>query len=140
MPAIKTIFDKDLYWLSADEEYNPDFTFKYRTPHENPLYFGQLKVKVLRINNEFVGFTAYYLESKDMGRLLFVAVRPEFRGKRYGQQLIEYALNDMAHMGVKQVKLTTRPSNLSGQKLYKRVGFVEQDRDDTFVHFLYTFK
>lgn len=140
MPAVRKIFDQDLYWLSADESYKPDFSFKYHTPHESPLYFGQMKIKVLRLNNELVGFTTYYMESKESARLLFIAVRPEFRGKRYGQQLIEYALKDLAQMGAKKVKLTTRPSNLSGQKLYKRVGFVETGRDDTFVYFLYTMK
>ena len=99
---------------------------------------GRLRIKVLREHDAFVGFTAYYMKTSDLGLLLFLAVNPEFRGKGYGDMLTRYALNDLIRVGAKRIRLVTRTCNIPAQKLYKRVGFKETSRDDEgFVYFEY---
>lgn len=138
LPEVRQMLKKDLYWLTTEESYNHDFLFQYRCPNQNPLYFGKLEVKVIRNNVELVGFITYYMKQHGIGQIQFLAVKDAYRGKRYGQILLKHALNDLAHKGARTIELITRPSNLSGQRLYNRVGFVEQGRDETFVYFQYT--
>ncbi len=138
---ILNIFERDWYWLvaSSREHYSPEFTLKYRTPKRNPLYFGRLRIKVLREGGAFVGFVAYFMETPNLGDLRFLAVNSEFRGKGYGAKLTRYALNDLICMGAKRIQLVTRTNNIPSQKLYKRLGFYETSRDDEgFVYFEYT--
>lgn len=136
---ILQVFERDWYWLVSSDDYSPEFMLKYRAPGRNPLYIGRLRIKVLRENDAFVGFTAYYMKTSDLGFLLFLAVDPEFRGKGYGDTLTRYALNDLIRMGTKRIRLVTRTDNIPAQKLYSRMGFRETSRDDEgFVYFEYT--
>ena len=136
--GILDLFKTDRYWLVASEEYSPEFTLKYRAPNRDPRYLGQLNIKVLRQNDAFVGFTAYYMKKRELGLILFLAVKPEFRGKGYGQQLTKYATDELIGLGAKQINLVTRTSNLKAQALYNRLGFYETLRDDEgFVYFTY---
>lgn len=121
---ILDLFDRNWHWLISNEGSSPAFYLKYRTPHENPLYFGKLHIKVLREQNEFIGFVAYYMEQQDDWRLLFLAVDEKYRGKGYGTTLAQYAMNEMIKMGAKTVGLWTRLSN-PAQNIYKKLGFVE---------------
>jgi ribosomal protein S18 acetylase RimI-like enzyme len=123
--AILDLFDKNWHWLIANEGSSPAFYLKYRTPNENPAYFGKLKLKVLREKNEFMGFVAYYMEQPRKGQLLFLAVDKKFRGKGYGTILAEYAMQDMTNnLGAEKIGLWTRLSN-PAQRIYKKLGFVE---------------
>jgi ribosomal protein S18 acetylase RimI-like enzyme len=122
--VILELFDKNWHWLIANEGSSPAFYLKHRTPHENPAYFGKLKIKVLRENNEFIGFTAYYMETPHEGRLLFLGVEDKFRGKGYGTILTQYAINELIKLGAEEIGLWTRLSN-PAQRIYKKLGFVE---------------
>ena len=135
---IMDIFNKNWYWLLASEESTPGLMLKHRT-HDatNPLTFGSLKIKVLRIQDQLAGFTAYYMEKAKQGRLLFLAVGHKFRGKGYGQKLAKYAMSDMLSMGAQSITLWTRTSNLPAQKIYKELGFVEVFDDNGYVFFEY---
>ncbi len=136
--SIMDIFNKNWYWLLASEESTPGLMLKHRTyDATNPLTFGTLKIKVLRIQDQLAGFTAYYMEKQKQGRLLFLAVDHKFRGKGYGQKLAQYAINDMIAMGARSITLWTRTSNLPAQKIYKELGFVEVFDDNGYVFFEY---
>jgi ribosomal protein S18 acetylase RimI-like enzyme len=126
-PIVK-LFDENWYWLVASENFSPIFILKHRSPNENPKYFGALKIKVLRVDDQLAGFVAYYMK-----------VGHEFRGKKYGHLLSEYAVNDLVKMGAKTVTLVTRVSNLAAQKIYKDLGFVEIYHDPQgYLYFEYT--
>lgn len=137
---ILDLFKKNWYWLSADSAYSPDYALQYRTHSRAPEAAGKMIIKVLRENNKFIGFTSYYPETTDKWKLLFVAVKEELRGKRYAQKLIEYGIEDMKKRGAKQIRLVTRPSNISAQKLYKRIGFYITSQEEEFVYFAYDAK
>lgn len=123
--AILTIFEKNRYWLLANEDSSPAFMLKYRTPNTNPSFFGKLIIKVLRQDNKVAGFVAYHREENHW-RLLFLAVDHEFRGHGYGALLARYAMNEMINKyGAQKIVLWTRVSNLPAQRIYKELGFTE---------------
>ncbi len=79
-----------------------------------------------------LGFTQLYptFSSVSMQRMwilndLFVIA--EARGGRVGEHLIERALQHAKDSGAKGVMLETAHSNISGQKLYERMGFERED-------------
>ena len=133
------IFNKESYWLLANNDSSPAFMLKYRTFDNNPIYFGALKIKVLRENNKIAGFTAYHLDNgnKKQGRILFVAVDQKFRGKGYGTVLAQYAMQQLFNMGVDHIALWTRTDNLPAQKIYTALGFKEAFEENGYIFFEY---
>jgi ribosomal protein S18 acetylase RimI-like enzyme len=82
--------------------------------------------------NTALGFTQLFpsFTSVGMKRLWILNdlyVVPESRGQRVGERLIERALQHAKASGAKGVVLETAHSNLSGQKLYERMGFSRED-------------
>lgn len=132
---ILNLFEANWHWLVATPDYSPAYMLKNRAPNQNPLYHGKLSIKVLREQGVFIGFIAYYKKKPQEGFILFVAVKEEFRGKRYAEQLTNYAINDMREQGAKSVWLVTRLSNARSQALYTRLGFYELQHDDVFIYF-----
>jgi ribosomal protein S18 acetylase RimI-like enzyme len=134
--AMIDIFHQDWYWLLASEESSPAFMLKHRTYDANPTHFGSLHIKVLREdNNKLAGFAAYYMETKTIGRLLFLAVGREFRGKGYGKTLALRAMEELFKMGASHIALWTRVSNLPAQKIYRELGFVEKFEENGYLYF-----
>lgn len=52
-------------------------------------------------------------------------VKPEIRGLRLGDRLVEAALTEAKALGYSAIRLDTLPDMLAAQRLYKRHGFVE---------------
>jgi ribosomal protein S18 acetylase RimI-like enzyme len=141
--GIHDIFKTNWYWLIADNnEYSPEFMMKYHAPNSyEPYYVGKLAIKVLRQPVEgkdtFVGFTSYYMTNEHTGKIQFVAVKQEFRGKGYGEQLTKYALNDLLKKGARTITILTRVNNEHALKIYTRLGFREIARDEKYVSLQY---
>lgn len=55
-------------------------------------------------------------------------VKPEYRGKRIGNALVERVLSDAREIGYKHMRLDTFPCMESALKMYRRYGFYEIDR------------
>jgi len=133
---IMTLMKNNWYWLISSPDYNADFMLRHKAPsHKDPRYFGKLQIKVLRPENKFAGFVAFYKKYPGQGQLLFLAVDKDFRGKRYGNLLMDHALGEMKQQGITRVSLVTRVSNYPAQEVYKRAGFDEIGRDETFVYY-----
>lgn len=132
---IMDIFNKNWYWLLASEDSSPAFMIKYRTHDTNPMHFGSLHIKVLRENDTLAGFTAYFMENRTQGRLLFLAVDEAFRGKGYGRILALRAMQELFNMGADHIALWTRVSNLPAQKIYKELGFTEVLEENDYLYF-----
>ncbi|MDR3550370.1 MAG: GNAT family N-acetyltransferase [Candidatus Babeliales bacterium] len=130
---VETFFahgSEDRWWLLWDptEYYDLDLLLLGRAPNENPLYYGTLQVKVLRENDQLVGFTTYYKQTPTVGRILFVAVKPEFRGRGYAKKIVEFDIAELKKMGAQKVVLFTRTQNVRAQSLYTKLGFYETSR------------
>ena len=138
MQPIMDIFDKNWYWLIANDDSSPAFMIKYRTPSTNPAYLGKMRIKVLREDDRLAGFITYYQQKTKEWQLLFLAVDNDFRGKGYGAQLAQYAIDDMVAQGAKRIWLCTRLENLPAQRIYTALGFKEFDYSPAgYVYFEY---
>lgn len=140
---IKNLFHEDYYWLYPDTSYDVEthmgFTLKYRAPNENPLYVGTLQVKVLHVNNQFAGFTAYYKKTPTEGMLLFLAIKKGFRKRGFGEKLARYAVEELKKMGSQKIVLVTRETN-PAQNIYRRIGFEKTSIEDGFLYMALTVK
>ena len=105
-----------------------------RTFLSERLYLGESMIFLAYHEGRPVGFTQLYplFSSTSMKRIWLLNdlyVVPDLRGQRIGEQLIQRAADVMRSFGAVRLKLSTQTTNLSGQKLYERVGFV---RDTEF--------
>lgn len=140
--SIINLFERERFWLTVSD-YDPVFMLKYMAPYKGLEYKDILHVWVARENNTFIGFTACYFEQPGIGRILFLATEPEFRGKGYGKMLVKHALQEFQKMGAWKVNILTRNTNFPAQKIYSGVGFVETSRDQGdkgHVYYEYIFK
>jgi ribosomal protein S18 acetylase RimI-like enzyme len=136
---ILALFNSDWYWLTASEDYDPVFMLDRHAPNKrDERYYGALKIKVLREQDQFIGFIAYYRKTFSEGFILFVTIKPELRGKHYAEKLMHYAEKDLKSMGVSMIRLVTRTTNHRAQKLYDRLGYgvIERDEVGGFVYFV----
>ena len=126
---IKKEFQDNWYTLIANPSYDVDFMLQRKAPNNyEPQYFGKMNIKMLYHDNRPIGFITYYMQTSYQGDVLFLVIDKEFRGKRYGEKLLNYAFAQMKKEGAKTVKIFTRTENTSAQRLYTRVGFVETGR------------
>ncbi len=141
--SILDLFKSDWYWLVADspEYYSPEYMLKYRAPKQHdPMWERRMRIKVLREDDTFIGFAAYYMKSPTLGYLNFVAVKPELRGKKHATTLAKYAVDDMVKSGAEKIDVVTRPSNIAARKLYNRLDFEEVFNDGEFVYYSFNVK
>jgi len=133
------LFELERFWLTATVDYSPHYMLDFMAPNKKPASRGTLRINVLRPDNVFAGFTDYYMHDKNIGMILFLAVRPEMRSRGYGKMLIKSAIAGLKKLGAKKVNLVTRTTNIPGQKVYTALGFDEILRDEEgFVYYEYT--
>ncbi len=137
MPFVRDIFERDWFWLVADdpENYDLDFHFARQTWSKNPVYFGKLQIKLLFEGDLPAGLVAYHKETFYSGRVLYLAVHPDFRGKGYGQKLLRHAIKELFDQGCTVIKLLTRIINEPACHIYESFGFVETERYGPFVYY-----
>ncbi len=137
---ILDIFKNDWYWLVSEHstDFSPEYMLQNRASSKAPEHVGNLTIKVGYVDQEPVGFVAYYKKSFYDGFILFLALRSQFRSKGYAYQLLQHAINDLKSRFVTKIRLVTRTVNAPAIKLYTGIGFRETDRDDEgFVYFQY---
>lgn len=133
---ILDIFKQDRYWLLSSPDYSPEHMLSTKSPNKtDERYFGKLAIKVLREKDKLAGFVAYYMKNFFIGTVLFLDVKPEFRGKGYAQKLMRYALDQLKAQGASIVTLVTRTENHAAQAVYKKMGFVKTLEEDGYVYF-----
>lgn len=82
---------------------------------------------VLEAAKEVRGFIVFYPQQRHV-HIENVAVDPQFQGKRYGRQLIQYAEQHARRSGYGQVKLYTNIKMSGNLRLYPVLGYVETAR------------
>ena len=137
--AIMAIFDRDWDWLIPGDRnsFSPEFMMTYRAPQQNPLYAGRLKIKVMRDGDKLIGFVAWYMKDALNGFLNFVDINPEYRGKGYAAQLVQYAMDAMIKYGADKLTMVTWPHNTRARAVYERLGW-QLVGSDSQVHYEYT--
>jgi ribosomal protein S18 acetylase RimI-like enzyme len=49
------------------------------------------------------------------------------RGKGFGKELINFAINYSGTLGAKTIELTSRPSRIAANELYQKLGFIKYE-------------
>ncbi len=123
-PFIKQLFKDNWYLLTADPNSDVDFVFGTLSPNTHEAkYFGKMDITMMFENNVPAGVVTYYMLTKALGRVVYLAVDEKFRGKGYGEKLLRYACDQLKAKGALSVKLFVRSENARARKLYEKVGF-----------------
>ena len=85
---------------------------------ENPRAF----YVVAEIEGEIVGYAGLWW-IVDEGHITNVAVKPGFRNRRIGSQIIEVLLDHTGNEGIQHYTLEVRASNIAARALYEKFGF-----------------
>ena len=88
-------------------------------------------------NGQVIGFFCYSVNTADnIGFLKFVIIDKTKRGKGYGKEMLDLALQFAFQItGAKAIQLNVFSENASAKQCYKKVGFVERTIDkDLFAY------
>jgi len=88
---------------------------------------------LLRSDGETVGYLAVTLgfSIEYLGRDVFideVYIMPDHRGKSFGRQATEFALERCREAGANAVHLEVERDNTAAREIYRRLGFTDHDR------------
>lgn len=127
--ALEKLFRADEYLLLAEgaTHFSLDLMFDKMTPSYD--YPDQsLSIAVYRVGGVPAGFVTYHRKTPFEGRVQFLIVGSEFRGKGYGKKLLQYATDALQQQGFRYAVLSVRIENTRAIALYQSLGFVEQSR------------
>ena len=86
--------------------------------HDNKLAFYY----VGRVGGRIVAYGGIWVILED-SHITTIAVHPEFRGKRFGEQMLLRLLDETMERGASWITLEVRESNAVAQSLYRKYGF-----------------
>jgi ribosomal-protein-alanine N-acetyltransferase len=75
-----------------------------------------------------VGYVGFRWQGHE-GHITTIAVRPDHRGRGFGDLLLLFAIDKMLALGLEVVTLEMRPSNGAAYHLYRKFGFEVTGRD-----------
>lgn len=75
-----------------------------------------------RIENRVVAYGGIWVILED-SHITTIAVHPEFRGRKYGEVLLLFLLDQAIERGASWMTLEVRESNVAAQALYRKYGF-----------------
>jgi len=84
-------------------------------------------------NNEAVGLCSFdrYYKDADTTYVHVLNVRPDYHGKKVGKELVLACVNRTIELGYPRVDIHTWAGNTKAVPLYKKCGFLWEDRADT---------
>ncbi|WP_431801655.1 ribosomal protein S18-alanine N-acetyltransferase [Halobacillus andaensis] len=94
-------------------------TFRSEVNGENPY----ANYYVIEEDGEVFGYCGVWLII-DEAHVTNIAIHPDYRGKKYGEQLFRYSFEQVIEMGAIQLSLEVRVSNTAAQYLYRKFGLV----------------
>ncbi|WP_077624180.1 ribosomal protein S18-alanine N-acetyltransferase [Sediminibacillus massiliensis] len=89
----------------------------YKEILENPyaIYF------IMQEGKQIVGYCGLWVIF-DEAQITNIAILPQCRGKKYGQTLFHFVLNQAVALGAATLSLEVRVSNITAQNMYKKFG------------------
>ncbi|MFN2449642.1 MAG: ribosomal protein S18-alanine N-acetyltransferase [Candidatus Baltobacteraceae bacterium] len=121
-PSIEPMTDGDVKEVLRIEQQSFSTTWPanafYQELHENKLahYF------VGRLRGEVVAYGGIWVILED-SHVTTIAVRPDHRGRKYGELLLLHLLDEAIERGASWITLEVRESNTVAQALYRKYGF-----------------
>lgn len=135
---VEDMFKRDMYWLTTRPTYDVRAMMtRHTSEYDDPANDGDLTIYIMRdkATGKMIGFTAYLKLSFYKGKILFIGVNPEFRGKRYAGELVKFDFEQFKKMGLIKGMLTTRVENAAARKAYEREGMKDYMVHDGFVYY-----
>ena len=80
---------------------------------------------VAEMNGIIVGYIAGFLASEGVGRIFSLAIHPAYQSKGVGSHLLKEIMHLFKEMGVLEIILEVRWSNVKAKKFYERHGFYQ---------------
>jgi ribosomal-protein-alanine N-acetyltransferase len=75
-----------------------------------------------RVNGEIVAYGGIWVILEE-SHITTIATHPDWRGKRYGEEMVQHLLREAAARGASWMTLEVRESNTIAQNLYRKYGF-----------------
>lgn len=72
---------------------------------------------------EVIGYAAGYMEGRGVGHVASLAVRPAFRGRGVGKELMKALEAELMTRGARRLRLEVRESNMVARRLYEGLGY-----------------
>ena len=96
------------------------------------LKYGDTPFVATANDGKVIGFFSYCLNLElNSGKLKFVVVSPEYRGRGCGREMLALAARYAFEItGADSVRLSVFAENTAALRCYQRAGFVEQRRDE----------
>jgi ribosomal-protein-alanine N-acetyltransferase len=80
---------------------------------------------VAEINGIVAGYVAGFLASEGVGRIFSLAVHPAYQNRGVGSILLKEIIDIFRKMGVSEIILEVRTSNIKAKKFYEKHGFYQ---------------
>ena len=105
--------------VQCENEYFHNFTTKNKVEDDlsNPLIHYYILVKEV-----VLGYINLWID-EDKAQINSLVILLEQRKKDYGSKLLEFTINKLNEIGIRDLTLEVRPSNTAALKLYEKEGF-----------------
>lgn len=80
---------------------------------------------VLELDNRVIGYGGMWMII-DECHITNIALHPDYRGRGYGNKMVEALINKAFEEGISRMTLEVRKSNLVAQRLYEKYGFISR--------------
>lgn len=124
------MINKNKFMISENPDFSAERFLTMRAPNYDPSKIGQAKVDVLETNRQTAGFISYYKKSAQNGYIWIMGVDADFRGHGFGEKLTRHAVEVLRNKGANYVTLGTRLFNKPALRIYYKLGFIEDYRDE----------
>lgn len=119
MKALVALDSRAFPWLWQNSA--GEFAWWMRQPSVE-VWAGVIEDQVV----SYYGTTLFH----QMGHLDRIAVHPDWQGKGLGREILTFAMQRLAQLGLPEAGLSTQMDNEVSRRLYERVGFVRRERED----------
>ncbi len=98
-------------------------------PDELPNAHNQIRSEHHRVfvtldsQNNILGYVIYQVIDFE-AEIYFFGVKEELQGKKIGQELLKFSLEELKKDEVKRITLEVKESNLKARKIYEKCGFI----------------
>jgi|HubBroStandDraft_1064217.scaffolds.fasta_scaffold513014_2 ribosomal protein S18 acetylase RimI-like enzyme len=128
-PLLK-IMNDNLFWISEHADLNTEKVLTLKAPHNDETRKGEAHIDVITVLDEPKGFISYFKRGPSHGFIWLLAVDKDQRKKGFGEQLVAHAIHELKKQGATYATLAAKTMNKPAISLYKKMGFVEETRDD----------
>jgi len=78
---------------------------------------------VMEADGKIIGYVGTWVVFED-AQITNIAIKPEYRGKKLGQKLFQFTIQQVIKLGATRLSLEVRETNIIAQRLYRKFGLV----------------